>query len=423
VSSTRTTPPRTVEHDPDTPANDRLAAVASGAWAVVQGSVLSFAVVLLLTVVAMLGAPDAAGQVPWGAAGRVAGALWLLGHGVPVAAGGGSITLVPLGIGALALFTTYVSAKRSAIPAPAAVVAGAVTYMLLAAGLAVAAGEHEAAPLALAVLGGLAVGGGGVGVGVLAQPEAPRVADVAERFVGFLPPVLRLGVRAGFVSLSLLTGVSALLVAVWVVAGRATADDVATTLAPGWIGGIVLAVAQTALVPNLVLWASAWIAGPGFAVGAGTSFSPRAVVDGPLPALPLLGALPGADWSGPGSLWVPAAVVVCGAAGGWFAWRRLEPALVRWADVGWVLLGTTVTAGLATAALQLWAGGAVGSGRLAQVGADPWVTGTVVALEALLGAALVVVPAHAAAGGRAAGNAGDDGGSAADDAADGLAGK
>lgn len=366
----------------------------SGVWAVAQGVVLSFAVVILLAVVALLGAPDAgAERVPWGAASRVAGGLWLLGHGVPVATAGATITIVPLGIGALALFTTYVSAKRSAIPAPAAVVSGTVTYLLVVVA-ASAAGGVRGAGLALAAIGAVVVGGGGMVVGVLAQPEAPRLGEVAERLLGVLPPVLRLGLRAGFASLALLTGLSAALVAVWLVAGRATADDVLSSLAPGWIGGVVLAVSQLALVPNLVVWASAWVAGPGFAVGQGTTFSPRAVVDGPLPALPLLGALPGPDWTGGRSLWVPAVVVLCGAAGGWFAWRRLEPALVQWPDVAWVLGGLAGAAGLGAAVLQLWAGGAAGAGRLAVVGADPLLTGGVVALEVLVGGAVVVLTAH-----------------------------
>ncbi|QAY64508.1 hypothetical protein ET495_16255 [Xylanimonas allomyrinae] len=178
------------------------------------------------------------------------------------------------------------------------------------------------------------------------------------------------------------------------VAGRGSADDVLTALAPGWLGGIVLAVSQLALVPNLVVWASAWIAGPGFAVGQGTTFSPRAVVDGPLPALPVLAALPRPDWTGANVLWAPAVVVLCGALGGWFVWRRLEPSLVRWTDVAWSLGGLAFTAGAGAAVLQWWAGGAAGAGRLSLVGANPLAVAGFVTLEVLLGAAIVVVPAH-----------------------------
>src|SRR5690606_11048883 len=145
---------------------------------------------------------------------------------------------------------------------------------------------------------------------------------------------------------------------------------------------VACAVAQRARQPNLVLWATSWLAGTGFAVGQGTAYAPGGTETGPLPAVPLLGALPGPDWSGSTATAAgPLAVVACGALAGWFAWRRLDPDRVRGVDLAQVLLGTVVLAGLMAGLLQFWAGGAVGSGRLAQVGADPVVTGTVVAVE------------------------------------------
>jgi hypothetical protein len=370
----------------------RVADTMSGVWAVAQSVVLSFLVVLLLTVVAMLGAPGT-GAVPWGLATRTAGGVWLLGHGVPVTVGDAPVTLVPLGVGALAVFCTYVCAKRSIVPVPSSGLVGAVLYALTTTAVAAAGGVRGGA-LLTAALGGAVVGGVGLAGGALAQPEAPRVAEVAEGLFGWVPPVARLGVRAGVLATALLLGAAAVVTTVWVLAGRATAGDVLAGLAPGWIGGIVLGVAQLALLPNLVLWAAAWLAGPGFAVGEGTSFTVRGVVDGPLPAFPLLGALPGPSWSGGASLAAPALVVLCGVVAGWFAWRRLEPALVRWSDVAWVAGATAVTAGAATGLLQHWAGGAVGVGRLAQIGAQPFAVAGVVAAEVLLGVGAVLAVAH-----------------------------
>ncbi len=395
VSTTRTAP-RTVEGTSEVVDGRaaRLAPVLSGAWAVAQGVALSLAVVILLAVVALLEAPDAgATEVPWTAAARVAGGLWLLGHGVPVPAGGVTLHVVPLGIGALALFTTYVSAKRSAIASLTAVVSGAATYLVIV--LAMAAAAHVGwVGLAFAAVGALVVGGGGMAAGTLAQPEAPRLAEVTEGYLGWISPVLRLGVRAGFLALALVIGLSALVVVVWLFAGRNTSHDVLAMLAPGWLGGAVLGIAQLALLPNLVVWALAWLAGPGFAIGADTSFSAQAVVDGPMPALPLLGALPSEDWTGVPYTAAPVLVVLAGAVAGWFAWRRLEPSLVRWPDVGLVLLGLAGTSGLGAAVLQLWAGGSAGAGRLTEVGADPWVTGGLVAAATLVGSAVVLLLAH-----------------------------
>ncbi|MFF2454260.1 DUF6350 family protein [Isoptericola sp. NPDC058082] len=386
--------------------SERFAAATSGAWSTVQGVVLSGAVVVLLAVVGVLGgSPDSA----WTGAVGVATGLWLLGHGVPIDAGGGVITLVPLGIGALAVFTTYVSVKRSALPTLAAWVAATMTYAALTVALAaatagVAGGDGLAAAgprLALAALGGAVVGGAGAALGVLVPPDRPEVVVPGGLLDRLVPDVARLGLQAGTVALVALTGTGAALTLVWVVAGRATSEDVVTGLDPGWIGGVVFAVAQLALLPNLVLWATSWIAGPGFAVGQGTVFAPGGTEAGPLPAVPLLGALPGPDWSGPtATVAGPLVVVACGALAGWFAWRRLDPERVRWVDLAQVLAGVVLLAGVMTGVLQHWAGGAAGAGRLAQVGADPLLTGAVVAVEVGVGAAVVLASAHAQVGAR-----------------------
>jgi hypothetical protein len=239
-------------------------------------------------------------------------------------------------------------------------------------------------------------------LGILARPDAPTVAEVGERAealarrvtgMDLVPATFRLGLRGGTVALALLLGTAALLVAGWAVAGRATSSDIVTALEPGWTGGIVFAVAQLALLPNLVLWAVAWIAGPGFAVGTGTSFAPSATVSGPLPAVPILGALPGEDWANPFTVWAPVLVVACGVAAGSFAWRRLEPSLVRWADVGWVLGGVVSVPAVLVLLGQWAAAGAGGPGRLSEVGADPLVTAGLVAAEVGGGAAAVLLGA------------------------------
>lgn len=385
-----------------------LSHIISGVLAAGQALVLSLAVVVLPAVVAYLvgtaataaDAPDAGAQVR--SAIDVAMGIWLLGHGVPLTADAVTLTLAPLGIAVLALFTTYVSAKRFATTSVRAWAAGAVTYSVCATAVAALAGSAPGWSIALAALAGLVMGGLGMVLGILARPDAPTAAAIGERVeelarrlagVDLLPATLRLGLRGGAVAVALLLGGAALLVAAWAIAGRATSSDIVNALEPGWTGGIVFAVAQLALVPNLVLWAVAWLAGPGFAVGEGTSFTPFGTVSGPLPAVPLLGALPGADWANPVSAWAPGIVVACGVAAGLFVWRRLEPALVSWADVGWVLGGIVVTPGVVILLGQWVAAGAGGPGRLADVGANPLVTAGLVSAEIAGGAAAVLLGA------------------------------
>ncbi|MFD6447979.1 DUF6350 family protein [Promicromonospora sp. NPDC060204] len=392
-----------------------LSHVVAGVLSAAQALVLSLAVVVLPAVVAYLvgtatlasatDTPDDGVQVR--SAIDVATGLWLLGHGVPLTADDVTITLAPLGIAALALFAVYASAKRFAATSVPAWAAGTVTYGLCTTAVAALAGSAPGWSLALALPAGLVMGGLGMALGILARPDAPTPAElgeraevVAQRLTGFdlVPATLRLGLRGGAVVVALLTGAAALLVVAWALAGRATSSDIVTALEPGWTGGIVFAVAQLALLPNLLLWAVAWLAGPGFAVGEGTSFTVFGTVSGPLPAVPLLGALPGEDWANPVSAWAPLLVVACGVVAALFVWRRLEPSLVRWSDVGWVLGGIVVVPGVFVLLGQLAAAGAAGPGRLAEVGADPLVTAGLVAAEVgggamavLLGAKLDVV--------------------------------
>ncbi|PRZ06947.1 hypothetical protein BCE75_105176 [Isoptericola sp. CG 20/1183] len=385
---------------------ERFALGSSGVWAAVQAIGLSYAVVGLLAVVAVLDAPSASGvDGGLGAGVAVATGLWLLGHGVPLSAAGATVTVVPLGITALALFSLHVAAKRSAVPTLAAWVAGTLTYTAVTTTLAIAldvAGGTAAASGALdvvvqvgaAVVGGLVVGGGGLALGMFSAPDGPLLAGLAPRMNPYLPDTLRLGMRAAVVGVALLVGLGGLLVAAWVVLGRETTSLVAAGLGASGLGAVLLGLGQAALVPNLVVWATAWIAGPGFVVGEGSTFSTATTEAAALPAVPLLGVLPGESWSTPAAAWAPVLVVACGAVGGWFAWQRLEPGLVRPRDIAWIAGGATLAAGALTLGLQWAAGGSVGGDALAVVGADAWVTGGLVAAEIGGGATVVLVGCH-----------------------------
>lgn len=413
--SARPTPPaRPAQEPPAAPRRPRIPVVTvdpapprepvaprwvSGALAGVQAALLSLLAVVtpaLAAYVATSADPSNA-DVPWTRSVAVGAALWLMGHGGGLVVSGAAFTIVPLGVTALAVFSAYASARRSSYPTAGAWGAGvgayvlAVLVVLLWAGQAGPLGAGAGAALRT-LLGAALVGALGLGWGVL---RPGRLAQVVRPLRDRVPDDVRAALRAGALVAALLVGVAAVVVAAWTLSGRAATGDVIVALGLDTFSGFVMAVAQLALAPNLVLWAVAWLAGPGFAVGEGTVFAPTEVVTGPMPALPMLGSLPAEPVAaGP---WVPLVVVAAGALAGWWLHRRRPGAAPSpaWRPVA-VGLGAGAWAGVFVAVLVGLAGGAAGPGRMAVVGAPVLLVGAVVAGLAAAGALAVAVPADPA---------------------------
>lgn len=190
---------------------------------------------------------------------------------------------------------------------------------------------------------------------------------------------------AGAAAVSFTLLVSAVVATLLVVTNFAQMIALYETLHTEVVGGFVVTAGQIAFVPNVVIWTMAWFMGPGFALGAGSLVSPLGTVVGPLPAIPLLGALPEGDLSfGFAGLAVPvAAGFVAGAAVRSRVLRQLgDGSRALWfaivAAVGGAFGG--VLAGLLAAA----SAGAIGPGRFAEVGPDALIVG-------LAGAGLIAV--------------------------------
>lgn len=365
----------------------------SGVLAGAQAALLSALVVVMPALAAYVAtsADPTNDGVGWPQSVAVGGVLWLLGHGAIVHAAGATITVVPLGITLLLLFAAFASARRSAHPTRGAWLAGVAGYLGVV-GVVVAL-LGEAGPLGVGpgavirtVLGATAVAATGLGLGITRRGvlrEATR--PVWTR----VPQAVRIAGLAGVMVVAALTAVAAVVVSAWLIARRAAAGDVIDGLGLDTFSGVLLAVAQLAVAPNLVLWVLAWVAGPGFSVGTGTVYSPTEVVSGPLPALPMLGALPVDPAAGP-VRWVPLLVVVAGALAGWWLHRRLDGR--AWWQPFAAALGAGVAAGGIAGILTLLAGGAVGPGRLAEVGGPAADVALTVAGLGLVGVLLVAVP-------------------------------
>lgn len=362
---------------------------AVGALAAAQAAALSLLALAVPAVAVFVAtsADPANADVTWTRAVAVASHLWLLAHGVPTVLDGAVVSVVPLGLTALAVFTCYASARRSGQATAGGAAAALAGYVAITVLVALVTGADWVGTLR-ALLGGVVVGGIGLGAGLLYRPEAPPWSRVIAPLRTRTPAAVLVGVRAGLVATASLLLLAAVLTTMWVLAGQTTVVDVVRGLSLDAVGGVVLAVAELAFVPNLVVWALAWMVGPGFAVGAGTRFAPDAVVAGPLPAVPLLGALP--DVAGGAALAAPALVLGVGVLAGLAVRRWLEP--VRARDVGVAVGALALTCGVLVALLVAVAGGAAGPGRMAQVGAHPLWVGLLTAAGCGLAAVVVSVP-------------------------------
>lgn len=338
-----------------------------------------------------------------GASGAVrAGALvWLAAHKTGVSVPGGRVTLAPLGLTLVIAFCLYRGGRyaariseadltldlvKASVVLAAAYGAGATLTAVLASddrfGASALGSFLAAAALAL-VCGG---------VGVLVESGA------AEDVLDATPDWLRDAIPAGAAVAAATVAAAALLVTVSLLAHFGTATDLLESLDPGPVGAVVLFALCLVLMPNAVVYALAFLAGPGFQLGTGTVVAPTGVELGNLPALPLLAALP-EDGATPTYLLLLTAVVplVAGAVGGLVLARRARRATYRGIRVGWQgLAGRAVLAGLIAGLILLvlmaLGSGSAGPGRMTTVGVTDLLTATLTpAAGAVLGAAVTAV--------------------------------
>jgi len=144
------------------------------------------------------------------------------------------------------------------------------------------------------------------------------------------------------------------------------------------LGGVAVTLGQLAFLPNLVIFTASWLVGPGFALGTGSSVSPLATQLGPIPAIPVLGALPQGQLAlGFVGLLVPVVVgFLVGAILGPSARRQLDGK-----QLALVAIGVGIIGGLILGLLAWVSGGAAGPGRLANVGPNALAVGGFAALE------------------------------------------
>ena len=363
----------------------------AGALAAGAAAGVGLAVLTILVLIGWIAAPHPG----LGLVGvlRTAAVLWLVAHHVGVqVAGAGRIGMLPLGLvllpGTLLWRAGRWLVRAHGIVRPGHAAAAALTiavpYALLAGLLAAGSRTMLAAPSVLqAVAAGFFVALVAAGFG------ATRALAPWSQVGALMSPRLRSVLIGAAGSLALVAAAAALLTAMALASHVRDFGSVNGLLAPGVVGAGLLFLAELAYLPNAIIWAIAYLLGPGFAVGAGTIVAPTGSALGPLPAFPLLAALPqGPHGSGPAWLTVLllAAPYLAGAVGGLLVVRIAPTMVLEAAPIRGFCSGAL--AGVVLGVLAAFAGGPLGDGRMAAVGPSAWQVTVVAALEIGIAAAV-----------------------------------
>ena len=350
--------------------------------ATIGGAIAAGGPLLVCLAIAVVGwfLTDAGSEGTPSGALRVGAHGWLVAHGSTVAVEGVRLTALPLGLTLLCAWATWRVGHRVGesvsghgpdavriadgerdwtVPLAAALftvgyaVVGVVTCAVAA---TPASSPAPARVVLLSLLIAGAVGGAGVAFG----------SGRAAIWLPVVPVAVRDVVLVARRILVLWLAISLVLLAAAFVADFSTAANVVSQLHAD-AGAVALLVVTTLLVlPNATLFSSAYAMGPGFAVGAGTSVSTSAVVLGPLPMFPLLAALPD---QGPTPVWTTWLMLVPVLVAMYVAGRvQRDRPLLAWDRAAIRGCAGGIVAGVVLAILTTLAGGAVGPGRMADVG-------------------------------------------------------
>jgi Family of unknown function (DUF6350) len=330
---------------------------------------------------------------------RSAGLLWLVAHHVEVSVRGvGRIGLLPLGLVLLPAvlieragrWLTHEGHVTSLLQVGPAALSVALPYALFTGAVAVASRTPVAVPsLWQAVMMGFLVS-------LLAAAfGAARGLAPWRRLAGRVPPRPRSVILGMLAALGVLAACGAALGAASLLIHLSAYKAAVNALNPGVVGSLLLLLASLCYLPNSVIWAIAYMLGPGFAFGVGTAVSPSGSALGAVPAFPMLAALPVRSaaafpaWLG---FFVLVTPYLAGALAGLMT-VRIAPTPALEAAPLWGLLTGTLTAVVIGFGAK-FSGGPLGAGRLASVGPAAGEVGLVAVLEIGVTAALVAGAAN-----------------------------
>ena len=335
--------------------NEYMRRAGASIAAVIQPIVFSWIVTVLLAIFCFTisASSPALGELQWQDAARMGTSIWLLIFGGPLEQDGTTIGVMPLLATALVMWALYRSMRKRQIATWFDIGAGALTAFAVTSLIGLIA-----LPGSVQLLGGLGAAVMVVACGLLL---VQRPEWLENSWVLAKPLLLAL------------TLLALIMFTVGLVTGWDRVREIQDYYLLGVFSTVIFALAQLFFLPNVLIWALAYISGVGFSVGAGTHFSPFGIASAPLPALPILGALPEPQVTMP---WIIAVPIVIGIGIG--LWRSV-PSLKEVAIRGLPAFGFILFAAALAGAL---ASGGIGPGRMSEVGLAPPLFGLAIAGEA-----------------------------------------
>jgi len=189
--------------------------------------------------------------------------------------------------------------------------------------------------------------------------------------------------RAGTAVVLMMLMVSALALSILFAVNWVQITQLYESLQVTFLGALLVTVGQLAALPNLVIFGASWFTGVGFSIGEGSHVSPLGTELGPIPVVPMLGALPVGQMSfGLVAVLVPMLASFIATI---LVRKHLDEARFQfafaWSAALSVGLSIAAVAAIEMALLGAAASGAAGPGRLHEVGINPWMLGLLTFVE------------------------------------------
>lgn len=350
----------------------------------------------MLLIASLLWLTTAGMQESWPEALIGGTSFWLLAHGVTISASSGVLGIMPLAAFAGVLLigvwsagrALWAAAEHGYRPALRAALAWAAGYaaLLTLVGALSFAGPFDldltrwvAAIVVVPLLMGI--------TGMVRALDHDDVDEFLERC--YVPAAVRRGWRPAVHTTAVILAAGTLAAIVAVAWSFGDIWALQRDLRPGVSGGFILAALQALALPNIGLWISSFVAGPGFSVVDGASVTWDGSQTALVPMIPVFAAHPEPTVFPDATILVASVVVLLG---GWLGWQCLA-ATARLASL-WAKARTILSAAISTGALIAlldWVGGgSLGIGRLADIGAPAGLLGLAITGWLLLGALVVL---------------------------------